>query len=545
MEMKTVTQTQRFLATALVACAVSASFPSPVQAHGADTHGKHLGKVQFKVECNAPAQAEFNVAMAYFHSFQWTQAMGSADRVLQQDPACGMAHWVKALAMLDNPFAWPITLSDKALAEGPRHLDAARKTGLKSQRERDYVDALALFHTNLSKQNFRPNVQAFEQALQKVAQRYPEDTEATVLYALFLSASFNPADKQYKNQLQAAKLLEPIFLREPDHPGIAHYLIHSYDYPPLAQHGIEAARRYAKIAPDAPHALHMPSHIFTLAGLWSESIETNRRAAASADDSITHDGHHASDYMVYAHLQLAQDGAARRVMEQHRARKGIDFFGVAYPYAAIPARIALERGAWNEAANLVLFPAKGVYPWEKYPQAEAVHVQARGIGFAMGGEPQRAYAEVARLTELRDAAASMKLGYWVEQIEIQSEVVRGLAMLAEGKRDDALATLRRAADREDASAKHVVTPGPSAPAREMLALALERSGRPAEALSEFERALQEQPNRYRAIAGAAQSASRAGNSQKAAHYSAHLAKLVGQADSERPEMARAGWQPRR
>jgi tetratricopeptide (TPR) repeat protein len=279
-----------------------------------------------------------------------------------------------------------------------------------------------------------------------------------------------------------------------------------------------------------------------LAGLWSESIDTNRRAAASADDSITHDGHHASDYMVYAHLQLAQDRAARRVMDQHRARKGIDFFGVAYPYAAIPARIALERGAWNEAANLELFPAKGAYPWEKYPQAEAVHVQARGIGLAMGGESQKAYAEVARLTELREAAASMKLGYWVEQIEIQSDVVRGLAMLAEGKRDEALGILRRAADREDASAKHVVTPGASAPAREMLALALQRSGRHAEALAEFERALQEQPNRYRAIAGAAQSALRAQSAQKAAYYSAQLAKLVDQADTQRPEMAGASRQ---
>lgn len=508
-------------------------------AHDGGAREAKLGEVHFKVECNATAQAEFNVAMAYYHSFQWQRAIAPADRVLQADPTCGMAHWVKALAMLDNPFAWPITLSMKAMTEGPVLLDAARKAGLKNQRERDYVEALAVFFNGLDKTNYRERAGAFEAAMAQLAQRYPEDSEATVLYALFLSRNFDPADKTYSNQLRAAKLLEPIFSREPNHPGVAHYLIHSYDYPPLAKYGVEAARRYANIAPDAPHALHMPSHIFTLTGLWQESIETNRRAAATADDSITHDGHHASDYMVYAHLQLSQDLAARKVLEQERARHGIDMFGVAYPYAAIPARIALERAAWQEAANLPLYPAQDAYPWKKYPQAEAINVFARGIGSAMNGEPAKANVEVKRLTELRDAAAEMRLSYWADQIDIQIEVVRGLTAFAESKRDEGIALLRRAADREDAVAKSVVTPGPIVPAREMLATALERRGKPADALAEFEKVLEQQPNRYRAIAGAAHSAKRAGNEQKAIYYSKRLLELTEHADSPRPEIAEA------
>jgi tetratricopeptide (TPR) repeat protein len=513
-------------------------------AHASDAHGgsaglAKLGKVNFKVECNAAAQQEFNVAMAYYHSFEWTQAQAAADRVLQSDPTCGMAHWAKALAKLDNPFVWPITLSDKALADGQVEIEAARKAGLKSQRERDYVDALAMFYKDFDRKNFRVNAAAFEKAMGQLAQRYPDDSEATVLYALYLSSSFSPADKQYKNQLQAAKLLEPIFAREPNHPGAAHYLIHSYDYPPLAKHGISAARKYAAIAPDSPHALHMPSHIFTLTGLWQESIDTNRRASAAANDAVTHNGHHSSDYMVYAHLQLGQDGAARKVMEQHQARQGIDFFGVAYPYAAIPARMALERAAWQEAAKLPLYPAKDAYPWKKYPQSEALNAYARGIGLAMSGEPAKANDELKRLTELRDVAAGMKLGYWADQIDMQAEVVSGLVMFAEGKHNEGIAALRGAADREDASAKNVVTPGPIVPAREMLATVLDRAGKSADALTEFEKALQEQPNRYRAIAGAAQSAQGAGDTKKAADYSAKLLELTEHADSQRVEIAQA------
>ncbi len=524
--------------TVLVSTLLALVLTQVAKAGDEGSHKPVIGDVHFKVECNATAQARFNVAMAYYHSFQWQRAIATADDVLKADPACGMAHWVKALAILDNPFAWPVTLSEKAMAEGPVLLDAARKAGLKTQRERDYVNALAIFFKGLNNANYRERADAFEKAMAQLAQQNADDSEATVLYALILSRNFDPTDKTYRNQLHAAELLEPIFAREPNHPGVAHYLIHSYDYPPLAKHGIDAARKYVKIAPDAPHALHMPSHIFTLTGLWRESIDTNRRTAATADDLITHDGHHASDYMVYAHLQLGQDLAARKVMEQEQARHGIDMIGVAYPYAAIPARIALERGAWEEAANLPLH-ARGTYPWKKYPQAEAVNAFARGIGSAMSAEPAKANFEAKRLTELRDVATAMKLSYWADQIDIQVEVVRGLTAFAEGKRNEGLAMLRRAAERENASAKNVVTPGPVVPAREVLAMTLERDRKPADALAEFEKVLEQQPNRYRAIAGVAQNAKRAGNEQKAIYYSKQLLKLTEHADSPRSEITEA------
>lgn len=521
---------------AVISAMVALAMVLDANARDGSTHEATLGDVQFKVECQATAQAEFNIAMAYYHSFQWQRAVETANQVLSADPTCGMAYWVKALAMLDNPFVWPLTLSANAMAEGTILLEAARKSGLKSQREHDYVDVLDLFFHGLDKKNAREKAGAFEAAMAQLAQRYPNDSEATVLYALFLSANFDPTDKMYRNQWEAAQLLEPIFVREPNHPGVAHYLIHSYDYPPLAKKGIEVAKKYAKIAPDAPHALHMPSHIFTLTGLWQESIETNRRAAATADDSITHDGHHASDYMVYAHLQLGQDLAAQKVFEEERSRKGIDMIGVAYPYAAIPARIALERGAWQEAANLPLSPGHEAYPWRKYPQAEAVNAFARGIGAGMSGELAKAYVEMKRLTELREAAAEMHLRYWADQIDIQTEVVGGLITFAESKRDQGIAMLRRAADREHASAKHVVTPGPVLPAREILAMILERDGRPVDALTEFEQVLERHPNRYRALAGAAACAKRAHQEQKVIYYSKELLELTKHADSPRPEI---------
>lgn len=511
---------------ALISVLIALAGVPVTNADDGDTHEAQLGDLHFQVDCNTEAQARFNVTMAYYHSFQWQRAMATADRVLEADPSCGMAHWAKVLAMLDNPFVWPVSLSEKVISDGPMLLKTARKTGLKSQRERDYVAALDVLFHGLEKKNYRERADAFEAAMSQQAQRYPEDTEATILYALFLSANFDPADKQFNHQLQAAKLLEPLFVKQPHHPGVAHYLIHSYDYPPLAHYGIEAARKYATIAPDASHALHMPSHIFTLMGLWQESIDTNRKAVAMADDTITHDGHHASDYMVYAHLQLRQHRAARAVSEQERTKTGLDKVSVAYAYAAIPARIALERSAWQEAANLALFPVQEAYPWKKYPQAEAVNAFARGVGSAMSGELDKGSVELNRLVRLRETAVAMGSVYWADQIDIQAQVVQGLIAFAQGNHDEALTILRRAADREDASAKSVVTPGPILPAREILATALERDGKPVEALAEFEKVLERQPNRYRAMAGAAQSAKRASNEDKAVYYSNQLLRLV-------------------
>jgi hypothetical protein len=381
---------------------------------------------------------------------------------------------------------------------------------------------MAVFFKDHDKLDHRTRAKAFEAALGQVMQRYPQDSEAATLYALVLSANFDPADKKYTNQLKAAAILEPIFKAQPEHPGVAHYLIHSYDYPPIAGNGLDAARRYGKIAPDAAHALHMPSHIFTRVGAWKESIESNRASARAGGDK-SFDKWHAYDYMVYAHLQLGEQDAARQVVSEALGNPArTDHPATAYAYAAMPARLALERGAWKEAAALELFAAD-TYPWKKYTFAEAVNVFARGIGAAMSGDAAGARVQAARLHQLREAT---KVPYWQEQIAIQGEVVQGLALRAEGKGAEGLAVLRKAAAREDATEKHAITPGPIVPARELLATVQLEAGDAASALRDFESVLEREPNRQRAVAGAARAAKLAGDPKKAARYSAELSKLT-------------------
>jgi hypothetical protein len=517
----------------------SAAATGPAVATGGELSLARLGKVQFKVECNAAAQTEFHRAMALYHSFAWPAAIAAFEAVAKADPACGMAHWGRAMALLDNPFVWPANLPAQKLADVAAALDAARSAGLKSEREKAYVEAVSAFLRDRDKLDHRTRLQAYVEAMSKLAARYPDDKEAAILSALATSANFNPADKAYTNQLAAARALEPLFKALPNHPGVAHYLIHSYDYPPIAKHGLEAAKLYAKIAPDAPHALHMPSHIFTRLGFWRESIAANRASAKAAGDAVF-DGHHATDYLVYAHLQLAQDRAARQAMRQSRTMKPIDHFAAAYAYAAMPARLALERGEWAEAAKLALDPSSEAYPWKKYPHAEAVNAFARGIGAARSGNAAAAREQQARLTALRDAAKEAKLAYWAEQIDIQAALVGGLALCAETKTEGCIEALRQAAAREDATEKHVVTPGPIVPAREVLGdMLLGLAKKPAEALREFEAVLEKEPNRYRATAGAMMSARQSGDRQKARLLAARLLKQVSSSDNARFSLGQA------
>ena len=529
--------------SSLVSTAIAAgciAFVAAGCAAPGDDHGAHarLGKVHFAVECNAEAQREFDVAMAYYHSFAWQHVSEPLQRVLAADPSCGMAHWARTLASLDNPFTWPGSISTATLERGPETLQAARSAGLKSQRERDYVDALETFFRDHERTDHRTRARALETAMGQVMQRYPQDTEAATLYALILSANFDPTDRKFTNQLKAAAILEPIFKQQPQHPGVAHYLIHSYDYPPIAHLGLDAARRYGTIAPDAPHALHMPSHIFTRVGAWKESIRSNRASAQSGTDR-TFDKWHAYDYMVYAHLQLGEDAAARKVVADALASPArVDHIGTAYGYAAMPARLAVERGAWQTAATLPLAPGDG-FPWAKYPQAESINAYARGLGAAMSGDAAAARTEVARLEKLRDVATSRRIGYWAEESDVQAIVVRSLALCAEGKRADCLAGLRVAADREDASEKHVVTPGRLVPAREVLAYMTLDAGDAPTALREFETVLERDPNRLRAFAGASRAAEGAGDNRKAAQYAAKVVDLTQGADTPIDDVARA------
>lgn len=516
-----------FACSALVACL-------PLSAHDTDAAGNKLGTVHFEVGCSPAAQLEVDLAAAYYHSFAWEQIKAPLERALLADGSCGMVHWLRALASLDNPFAWPGNVSSKTLADGAALMDLARQAGLRSQRERDYVDALGAFFKDADKLTHRTRAKAFETAMERVMTSYPGDSEATIIYSLVLSANFDPADKQYRNQLRAATLLEPVFARQPEHPGAAHYLIHSYDYPPLATRGLPAAQRYSQIAPAAAHAQHMPSHIFTRVGAWSDSVTANA-TSARVDSASGPNTLHAYDYMVYAHMQMGQDQAARAVRDKAQAiAKYPDNFAAAFAYAALPARLALERGDWAAASRLALTPGAAAYPWAKYPQAEAANAYARALGAAALRDPVARDAELARLGRLRDLAAELKIGYWVDQIGIQIDVVRGFALFKAGEVDAGLAALRQAADREDASEKHVVTPGPLLPARELLAAALLERGDAAAALREFEAVLRKEPNRLRAMAGAGLAAERSGNAQSARDYSGKVARQTAQSDAGMP-----------
>lgn len=533
MKIMAFSRTRSCVAALLAAGSLGIAVPATANDPGHDR--TRLGKVSFEVACNAAAQDDFNHAMALYHSFAWPEARAAFARVAEADAKCGMAHWGRAMVMLDNPFVWPANLPSEKLDAVAAAMGDAAAAGLTSQRERDYVAALATFVRDRDTLDHRTRARALEAALGEIAARYPEDMEATILHALVISANFDPADKAYSNQMRAGAILEPLFQAHPEHPGVAHYLIHTFDYPPLAAHGHEAALRYAEIAPDASHALHMPSHIFTRLGLWQDSIASNR-AGVEADGGATFYSQHDYDYMVYAHLQLAQDGAARKAMENALATDTIDHFGAAFAYAAMPARLALESGDWKAAETTALRPSAAAYPWSKYPQAEAVNALARGIGAARGGDAVAAREQQARLHALRDATA---VPYWAEQIDIQADIVGALALCADGNTKDCIAALRLAAAREDATEKHVVTPGPLLPARELLADTLLLNGQSGEALREYVAVLGKEPNRYRALAGAMQAADSAGELDTARTYAAQIVSQAAEADMVRPSLAQA------
>ena len=526
------------LAALIAAAGFSFTTPTNAQQHSHDHGLTRLGTVAFPVSCNANVQPEFNRAMALYHSFAWPEALAAFADIAAKDPACGMAFWGRAITILDNPFTWPAALSPQRLNDVAVSLDAARQAGLKTQREKDYVEAVAAFLRDRDTVSHAERLQAFDTAMAAIAQRYPDDKEALILSSLITSANFNPADKNYTNQLKAARNLEPLFQSNANHPGVAHYLIHSYDYPPIAKHGLTAAQKYASIAPDATHAQHMPSHIFTRLGYWRESIVANQ-ASIKTDGNTTVNSPHGYDYMVYAYLQLAQDAAARQTQLQSMGGKPIDHFVSAFAYAAMPARVVLEQDDWRAAAALPLQPGADVYPWKKYPQSESINAFARGVGAARSGDAAAARQEQKRLTALRDAAKEAKLGYWAEQIDIQAAVVEGLAMCAEGQQASCIDALRTAATREDATEKHAVTPGPLLPAREILADILLVQGKAGDALIEYEAVLVKEPNRYRAIAGAMAAAQQSGNQEKARTFAGSLVKQSAMADSQRPSLDKA------
>jgi hypothetical protein len=492
---------------------------------------ERLGTVHFPVSCAAAVQSDFDRAVALLHSFWFDAAIRAFSAVARADSGCGMASWGIAMTLSHAP------PEPAVLAQAWAAVERAKGSGAATARERDYIAAIEVLYRDWERRAPRARALDYERAMVALAARYPDDAEAAIFHALALAATALPTDKTYAAQLGAAAILERQLAERPDHPGVAHYLVHTYDSPPLAERGLAAARRFAAIAPSVPHALHMPSHIFTRRGLWDESIAANRASAAAAGRE--HDRLHALDYLVYAHLQLAQDREAEQILAEVRAieRPRREDFVIAYALAAIPARYAVERGRWTEAAALAVPPGDG--SWPRFPQAEGLTVFARGLGAARSGDLVAAARARDRLAELAGILTAAGQGDWAEQAAIQGLAVAGWLAHAEGQSEEGLRLLAAAADREDATDKHPVTPGPIAPARELLGELLLELGRAPEALGAFEAALGTEPNRFRSLHGAARAAELAGELGAARAHSARLVALTERADTERPERAHA------
>ena len=502
-----------------------------------------LGTVSFTISCTPTAQVHFNRALALLHSFEFQRALDGFGATLQADPACGMAEWGIALSRWGNPFA----IAERpaaVLQQGRSAIERAGSIGLKSPRERAYVDAVARLYAGEATTPRSARLAGYRDAMAAVSAAYPADREASIFYALALAAAAAPTDKTFADQRKAGAILERLIARQPDHPGLAHYIIHAYDAPPLAERALSAARRYARIAPSAPHALHMPSHTFTRLGQWQESIDTNLKSGEAARrDGATAEELHTMDYRVYAYLQTAQDDAARRLVDllpEVRARFDPAAIGSAAPgstgvfaLAAIPARYALERGDWAAAARLDVHASA-------VPYADALTHFARALGAARTKDPATARAATAALEDIEHRLTGSNEAYWAEQTRIQRQAASAWAALAESHADEALAGMRAAAELEDATEKAAVTPGPLAPARELLGDMLLELGRAAEARREFEATLKREPNRFRAVHGAAVAAAAAGDRVAARRYEAQLVTICARGDAPgRPELTAA------
>jgi hypothetical protein len=513
----------------------------------ADDHhqGHDLGSVHFPVSCTPAAQKTFERGVALLHSFWYDEAEKTFSEATRIDPGCAMGYWGIAMSLY-HPVWVPPTPAD--LKKGVAAVEKARSPAAKTQRERDYVAAIAAFYKDSDKVAHRARALAWRNAIQQLSVRYPEDREAAIFFALALIGTAPATDRTYANQKQAAAILNRILPDQPNHPGIAHYMIHSYDSPQLAILALPAARSYARIAPAAPHALHMPSHIFTRLGLWQDSIDSNLASAAAAKSYIaktlpgatSQDQLHAMDYLVYAYLQTCQDAEARHVVEEAAAVSKVDqnVFQAAYALAAIPARYTLERKRWSAAATLELRPAG--FPWARFRFAEAIKYFARALGAARSGNPSAARGEIEKLSAIHQALTQGDQEYdWSAQVEVQRLAASAWAAHAAGDNDRALRWMRSAADLEDKTDKHPVTPGPVLPARELLGELFMELDRPALAFPEFEAVLRSSPKRFNATYGAARAAELSGDRKRATERYSGLLQLCGQADAQRLEVQNA------
>jgi tetratricopeptide (TPR) repeat protein len=470
-----------------------------------------LGTVHFDTSCAAAVQSQFDHAVALLHSFAYDAAAREFHEIAAGDSGCAMAHWGVAMSAFHQLWSPP---GAKALDLGREELLAARQSNARTERERELIAAAAVYFSDSDPGHHATRAKDYERAMQSVARHFPSDDEVQVFYALALIATAPPTDRSHANQKRAAAILEPIYHRQPDHPGAAHYLIHAYDSTELAALGLPAARAYAKIAPSAPHALHMPSHIFTRLGLWDDSIQSNEaaRRVAHAQSDIGEELH-AMDYLTYAYLQRGRAADAERVVEQLRAMGPMlgNDSKVGYAATAMPVRLAIERRRWNDAAALEPLPGS-------VPRIAAIAYWARAVGNSRSGHADLASADVARIDACQAESRSHGDDYWASQTGVLSKEARAWSANAMGHADEAVSLLRAAADAEDSLEKLPVTPGPIVPAREQLGELLLDLHRPDEALRELTRALQDAPARRAGLEAAVRAAEGAGNPAAAATF---------------------------
>jgi tetratricopeptide (TPR) repeat protein len=503
-----------------------------------------VGAVRFPVSTTPAAQQQFDRAIAMLHSFWYEEVDKAFSGIGETDPRCGMAYWGVAMSLYHPLWRPP---DEATLRRGWAAVQRAKAAGGQTQRERDYIAAIEVFYKDWDKTDHKSRALAYSQAMEQLHRNYSEDREAAIFYALSLLGTAPPTDKTYANQKKAAEILNRISLEQPDHPGVIHYIIHAYDAPPLAHLGLPAARRYAKIAPAVPHALHMPSHIFTRLGLWPEAIQSNQDCvAASKDyarriqlDGVWDEQLHAMDYLAYAYLQSARDKKAKEILDELNGiqKASSQELKVAYSMAAIPARYTLERRQWTDAATLSA--GWRDFPWDRYPAAQAIIHLARGLGAARKGDIAGARHELKQLEAIPARLAQANEADWATPTEVARREVAAWVARAEGRNDEAVNLLIAAADLEDSTEKQPVTPGPVVPARELLADLLLDLGRPGEALKEFEGSLRNAPNRLNSLFGAGRAAELSGDREKAGRFYSQLLQICDRADSDRPELATA------
>lgn len=496
-----------------------------------------LGTVNFATSCSPAVQGDFNRAVALLHSFSYRKSGEAFAQIAKEYPGCAMAEW--GVAMTHYRELWdPPTPAD--LEAGWAAVQKARAVPPGSQREQDYIAAMEVFYRDSGKIDHHTRALAYEHAMEKLHAQYPEDREAAIFYALALRANALPSDKTYADQKRASAILEAIFAEQPDHPGLAHYIIHCDDYPSLASQALNAARRYAQIAPDAPHALHMPSHIFTRLGLWQESIHSNLASAdAARKQGLAGDELHATDYLVYAYLQIGQGREARKLAQSPPTvhRNDAAYFAGLYATASIPARLAVEEHRWAEAAKLTLPP--NIFPGGRYRWTEADFYFARGLGAARNGDAASAKTSGQQLTAIHDDLLRNGDQLSAALVDIQRRTVSAWILFAQGQREKSLIEMRSAADQEDAIDRPPVAPGPLVPARELLGEMLLEAQQPMFALDAFEADLRTAPGRLNALYGAGRAAERAKNLSKAQSYFSQLVANCQQADPKHPAVREA------